>query len=140
MVRIHTSSMIDTPIEALWARIRDFNALPQWYPGIMDSRIEDQLPADRIGCIRNFHASDGSLFRERLLTLSDQDHTCVYEMLESPMGVTNYVAQLKLTAVADGNRSLAEWSAQFNCAPDSTVELKHTIEGVFQAGFEALKA
>lgn len=51
--------MIDTPTEALRTRIRDFNALPQWYPGITDSRIEDQLPADRIGCVRRFYASDG---------------------------------------------------------------------------------
>lgn len=28
---------------------------------------------------------------------------------------------------------------RFNCAPDRAAELKHTIEGVFQTGFDALK-
>ncbi len=34
-------SVIDASADTVWSRIRDFNALPQWHPGIADSRIEN---------------------------------------------------------------------------------------------------
>ena len=80
-----------------------------------DSHIEGGLPADRVGCIRNFNLKDGGNIREQLLTLSDYDYSCTYSILESPMGVRNYIATLKLTPVTDGNRTFAEWTAEFDC-------------------------
>jgi hypothetical protein len=56
------------------------------------------------------------------------------------MGVENYVATLKLTPVTDGNRTFAEWWAEFDCAPDKERELAQGIgQGVFQAAFDSLK-
>jgi len=52
MIRVTTSSVIDAPADAVWAAIRDFNALPDWQPGIVKSTIEDGGSADRIGCVR----------------------------------------------------------------------------------------
>jgi hypothetical protein len=140
VVRIYVSSVIDAAADTLWSRIRDFNALPQWHPGIADSRIENEQPSDRVGCIRHFHTLDGGMIRERLLALSDYDYSCTYEILESPLGVENYVATLKLTPITDGNRSFAEWSAEFDCAEGRERVLSDTIgQGVFQTGFDALK-
>ena len=93
MIKVYVSSVIDASADNLWQRIRDFNGLPQWHPGIADSRIENNEPSDRVGCIRHFHTRDGGMIRERLLGLSDYDFTCVYEILESPMGVDNSVAR-----------------------------------------------
>jgi len=140
VIRLYVSSVIDANADSVWARIRDFNGLPQWHPLIADSRIENQQPADRISCVRNFHTRDGGRIREKLLALSDYDYTCTYEILESPMGVTQYVATLKLTPVTDGDRCFAEWSAEFECEEGRERELSELIgQGVFQAGFEALK-
>ena len=140
MVRVYDSTIIDAAAENVWARVRDFNALPQWHPGIADSRIENSDPSDRIGCIRHFHTRDGGMIRERLLALSDYDYSCTYSILESPMGVDNYVATLKLTPVTDGARTFAEWSAEFDCPEGRERELTEQIGGgVFQGGFDALK-
>jgi len=140
LIRVYTSSVIDASADSVWARIRDFNALPLWHPGIADSRIENNEPSDRVGCVRHFHTRDGGMIRERLLALSDYEFSCVYEILESPMGVEHYVATLKLTPITDGNRSFAEWSAEFDCAEGREAELTSTIgSGVFQGGFDALK-
>jgi hypothetical protein len=140
VVRIYVSSVIDAGADTVWSRIRDFNGLPQWHPGIADSRIENSDAADRVGCIRHFHTRDGGTIRERLLALSDYDYTQTYEILESPMGVEQYVATLKLTPVTDGNRCFAEWSAEFECAPGRERALTELIgNGVFQGGFDALK-
>jgi hypothetical protein len=140
MVQVYVSSVIGASADTVWSRIRDFNALPQWHPGIADSRIENNQVADKVGCIRHFHTRDGGVIREKLLALSDYDYSCSYEILESPMGVTGYIATLKLTPVTDGNRCFAEWSAEFDCAAGREAELTNTIgQGVFQTGFDALK-
>jgi hypothetical protein len=56
------------------------------------------------------------------------------------MGVSDYVATLKLTPITDGDRCFAEWSAEFGCAPGREEELANMIgQAVFQAGFDALK-
>ena len=77
--------------------MRDFNGLPNWHPAIGESRIENGEPADKVGCIRDFRLRNGDRIREQLLGLSDYDMFCTYSILESPMGVENYVATLRLT-------------------------------------------
>lgn len=140
MIKVYTSTVIEGPADAVWSRIRDFNGLPNWTPFVAESRIEGGQPADRIGCVRNFRLKDGGLIREQLLTLSDYDFQCTYSILESPMGVSNYVATLKLTPVTDGGRTFAEWWAEFEAPPGQEEALAESIgQGVFQAGFDALK-
>src|SRR6516162_4837932 len=140
MVKVHTSSVIDAPSDHVWAVVRDFNALPKWHPAIRDSRVEGGLPADRVGCIRNFNLKDGGNIREQLLALSDYDYSCTYSILESPMGVRNYIATLKLTPITDGNRTFAELTTEFDCDPGRERELAELIgDSVFQAGFDSLK-
>ena len=141
MIKVYTSSVIDAPADAVWAHIRDFNGLPQWTPFVAESRIEGGLPADKVGCVRNFRLKDGGRIREQLLSLSDYDFQCTYSILESPMGVDNYIATLKLTPVTDGNRTFGEWSAEFDTQPGQERRLADLIgQGVFQAGFDALKS
>ena len=138
--RVVRSTVIDAPIERVWAVLRDFNSHDRWHDVVEASRIENAEPSDRVGCIRHFHLRDGGMIREKLLALSDYDYSCSYEILESPMGVTNYVATLKLTPVTDGARCFAEWSAEFDCADGRERELTDAIGGdVFQGGFDALK-
>ena len=140
MARVYTSSVINARSDRVWARIRDFNGLPNWHPAIAESRIENGEPADKIGCVRDFRLRNGDRIREKLLGLSDHDLFCTYSILESPMGVVNYVATLRLTPVTDGERTFAEWTAEFDCAPERETELVTNIgTGVFQGGFDALK-
>jgi hypothetical protein len=140
MARVYVSSVINAPAKKVWNRVRDFNGLPKWHPRIRDSRIEDALPSDKVGCIRNFHLQNGDTIREQLLGLSDYDLFCTYAILESPMPLTDYVATLKLTPVTDGDRCFVEWTAEFNCDPDKEQELVSGVgQNVFQGGFDALK-
>jgi Polyketide cyclase / dehydrase and lipid transport len=140
MVKVYTSSVIEAPADRVWAIIRDFNGLPKWHPLIRDSRVENGAPADKVGCVRNFNLKDGGNIREQLLTLSDFDYSCTYSILESPLGVRNYIATLKLTPITDGDRTFAEWTAEFDCDAERERALADQIgNGVFQAGFDALK-
>ena len=78
MARVFVSSVIPAETAKVWDRVRDFNAMPKWHPRIRDSRIEDALPGDKIGCIRNFHLQNGDMIREKLLGLSDYDYFFTY--------------------------------------------------------------
>jgi hypothetical protein len=56
------------------------------------------------------------------------------------MRVENYIAKLGLTPVTDGNRTFAEWEAEFDAPPNREAELVRLIgQNVFQAAFDALK-
>ncbi len=141
MVQVYASSVLGAPADRIWAVVRDFNGLPDWHPAIAESRIEGNAPADQVGCVRAFRLRDGGALREQLLALSDYDFSMTYAILESPMGVENYVATLKLTPVTDGARTFIEWSAEFDCPEEREAELAAQIgDGVFQGGFDALKA
>ena len=141
MVKILKSSVINAPIEDVWTKIRDFNALPDWPPAFVDSHIENNEVSDKVGCVRSFNLKNGGNIRERLLSLSDLEHLCTYTILESPLPIENYVATLQLLPVTDGNRTCIIWTAEFKCSPEGEEDLVKTIgDGVFQGGFDALKS
>ena len=140
MARVYVSSVIDAPAAKVWEKVRDFNAMPRWHPRIRESRIENGEPSDKIGCVRDFRLQNGDRLREKLLGLSDYDMFFTYSILESPMPLTGYLATMRLTPISDGDRTFAEWTAEFECAPELAADLVDGIgNNVFQAGFDALK-
>ena len=140
MAEVYRSTVVDAPVGRVWPVVRDFNALPVWTPFVADSRIEGGGPADRIGCVRQFRLREGGTIRERLLGLDDRERSCTYAILESGMAVENYVATLRLMRVSDGERTFAEWRADFDCArPDEPGLVRLIGDDVFASGLDALR-
>lgn len=140
MPSIFYSTVIRSKIERVWEEIRDFGQLAAWHPLISDCEIENAEPADRVGCIRRFHLEDGSLFRERLVSLNDFKKTFSYEIVESPLPITNYVATVKLAPITEELWTFVTWSSSFNCPPESESELAILVEnGVYKSGLDAIK-
>ena len=140
MARAYASTILDAPIETVWHVIRDFNALPAWHPGIARSEIEDGLDSDVVGCVRRFFLQDGTMVRERLLSLCDRETSFTYNFETPAFPVMNYRARVRLLPVTDGNRTFAEWEANFDEAPEDAGKYVDIISnGVFQGGWDALK-
>jgi Polyketide cyclase / dehydrase and lipid transport len=140
MAKVYVSNVIPAAVGLVWAQVRNFNGLPDWTGFVAESRIEQNLPADKIGCIRNFRLRNGGRIRERLLALSDYEMSCTYAILESPMGVENYVATLRLIPITDGDQTFAEWSAEFDAAPERESAIADDIaRNVFAAALASLK-
>ena len=140
MAKVFISTVIDAPAGRVWSVVRDFNGMGGWTSFVSESRIEQNEPSDKIGCIRNFTLKEGGKIRERLLALSDYDLSFTYEIVESGMGVENYVATLKLSPITDGDRCFAEWTAEFDCSPEREAELvNHVGKNVFLAALTSLK-
>jgi hypothetical protein len=139
VARTYRSAVIHAPIETVWDKVRDFNGLPIWHPAIASSEIEEDRSSDSVGCVRKFRLQDGALLRERLLALSDLEHTFTYSILVSPMPVKNYVATFKLTRITVGDDTLAEWWADFDVTSGTDEEMITFVgDGVFVAGFKTL--
>ena len=103
MARVYISAVMDIPLGEAWAVLRDFNALPVYHPFFSKSEIEAGKPSDQIGCVRNFYTHEGGHIREELLTLSDREHVCCYRIIEATLPVQNYVAEMRLKPITEGN-------------------------------------
>ncbi len=137
MPRVYYSTVIETPVDAVWALVRDFNGLPKWHPGIVDSELEQGTD---VGCVRYFTLKGGAKMREKLLALSDEDRTVTYGILETGMKLKNYIAVLHVAPVVATNQTFAEWSAVFDVTdPSAEEETAGTVYGVFRLGLESLK-
>ncbi len=139
MPRIFYSSIIPSSIDRVWAVIRDFNKFPSWHPEVCDSSIEGSRPSDAVGCVRSLYLKRGGHFRERLLTLSDREYMFTYTILESPLPMTDYVSTVRLRPVTDTDQTYAQWTSEFNCAPDVERELTKIVLGVYQGGSDSLR-
>ena len=139
MVKVYVSDVIDAPVDRVWAFARDFNGHGDWHPIIAESVIEDGLPSDRVGCVRAFTTTDGGFLRERLLSLSDTQRCFTYNIIVSPMPITDYVAGFRCTEVTEGDRTFVEWWATFNVAPEDEAEIRQKVgRNTFAAGIRAI--
>ncbi len=138
MTRAYASTLIDAPVEVVWAAVRDFGNM-SWIPGILECRIEDGRDSDSVGCVRVFRVDDGSDASERLLELDDSRYRYVYTFVKPAFPVENYVATFELIPVTDGDRTFAQWTATFDEAPaDQGKYVDIVSQNVFAAGLVSL--
>jgi hypothetical protein len=141
MPYVYVSAVMDAPIARIWGILRDFNGLPNYHRFFKDSFIEDGLPADQIGCIRNFKTKDGASFvREKLLTLSDREHTCCYCIVEATLPVRDYVSEMRLKPVTETNQTFGEWWATFEIDPENEAQVVRTVTDTFRFAFQGAQS
>ncbi|MCX7201637.1 MAG: SRPBCC family protein [Burkholderiales bacterium] len=63
--KVVRSTVIDAPIERVWAVLRDFNSHDQWHTVVKESRIEAGQSSSQVGCVRAFTLEDGSFILHR---------------------------------------------------------------------------
>ncbi len=115
--RVVRSTIIDAPIERVWAVLRDFNSHDQWHEAVESSRIEGGERSDQVGCVRSFTLRDGNRIREQLLTLDEREHKSTYCIVEATVPLQRYVATVTLKPVTDGNRTFWHWESTFATPP-----------------------
>ncbi len=139
MIKVFESAVIRAPLSIVWNTVRDFGDMPRWHPAIAKMQIENNKPADAVGCIRDFYLNDGTHLRERLLMLSDADTRFSYEIVDAELDLQNYVAGLKLMPITDCDNTFGVWTAEFTTSTGKEEEMANLVgQGVFQVGFAAL--
>ena len=139
MTKVYVSAVMNATVEQAWSLLRDFGDLGNYHPFFEKSCIEDGRPADQVGCVRNFRVRDGGgLIRERLLALSDDEHRCRYSIIEVDADWRDYVAELHLLPVTEGNCCFGEWWATWQVPPDQEAEAMERVAGTFRTFFECV--
>jgi NADPH:quinone reductase-like Zn-dependent oxidoreductase len=141
LVAVRRSTVIDAPIEAVWEILRDFNGHDRWHPAVRRSRLDGGKQTDQVSAVRNFELMEGEHLREQLLSMSDEDHCFRYAIVESDIPLKNYIAEVSLKPVTDGNSTFWSWESKFETPKGKEKELATLVgDGVYEAGFEAVRS
>jgi len=122
----------------VWATIRRFDAAADWLPFVKSSPIEDGGDPTRVGCVRVVTQTDGEVFREVLVALSDAERSYSYTFVGSPVPVRNHLTTLRVLPITDGDRSYVEWSSRFEIDPQHETQLVGLMNQNFLAGLRNL--
>ncbi len=111
-------------------------ASKDWHPLI--ANCEESTEGD--AKFRLLTLKDGGKIKEKLLDVKDNFYR--YEIVESPLPVKNYQAQFALTPDDDDEDEINfAWSAVIDPADGKTdKDAKGTIDGIFKAGLDNIKA
>ena len=138
MPRIFVSSVVNAPAEKVWATIRRFDAVVDWLPFVKSSPIEDGGDPARVGCIRVLTQTDGEVFREVLVALSDAERFYSYTFVSSPVPVRNHLTTLRVLPITSGDRAYVEWSSRFEIDPKYEAQLVDLMNQNFLVGLRSL--
>lgn len=134
------SAIIDAPVAHVWRVLRNFDSVPLWSSDVTEAIIEDGGPADRVGCIRKLTLPDGRFFRETLVALSDADNSFSYDIVESPLPVSNYVATQRFTPVTTTGQTFTAWAVNFEVSDEDAAEMREVVGvAIFESGFNGMK-
>ena len=138
MPRVFVSRVVDAPAEKVWTTIRRFDAVAEWLPFVKSSPIEGGGDPTRVGCVRILTQTDGEVFREVLLALSDAERFYSYTFVSSPVPVRDHRTTLRVLPITDGNRSYVEWSSRFDMDPKYAAQLVDLMNRNFLNGLQNL--
>ena len=134
---------IDLPAAAVWARIKNFDALKDWHPAIEAS------PADKgnvEGSERRLALKGGGALVETLERYDDAAMRYSYRAKDGgALPVTNYTSTISVSG--EGNTATVEWRGAFyrgypnnDPPPDQNDEAAvKAITGVYRSGLANLK-
>ena len=139
MAYVYYSRIISASADKVWNIVRDFGALPKWFPFVEKSVISNGSAPGQVGSIRANTVADGKIIEEQLLELSDRDRRIVYAVISGDVPTKDYSATLTIHEVTADARSFVEWSAQFDVDRDLESVSEWVRTGIFQTCLNELE-
>ena len=133
MPKVSMSTHLPSSVDQVWDAIGGFNAIANWHPAVETSQLSDG------GETRTLSLAGGGKIVERLERLDDQGRSYRYSIVDSPLPVSNYSAEIRVVPSEDGKGCSVEWSSEFAAEGASDQEASQVIQGIYQAGFDNLK-
>lgn len=142
--KVTESVQIKAAPEAVWDKVKDFNAMPSWHPAVAESKASD---GSNVGSVRVLSLKGGGTVEETLESFSAAERKFAYRAKDGgALPVSNYSSTLTVKA-ADGGGSLVEWRGAFYRAypnndppPDKNDEAAvKAITEVYRSGLGNLK-
>ena len=118
---------------AVWEFAGGFCAIKDWHPLVTDCQETKEGDVT----FRTLTLKDGGKIKEKLLESDDTSYS--YEIVESPLPVKNYKAKLSVEDGNHENRTMVEWSADFEANGASDDEATKKIKDIFDGGLKGIK-
>jgi hypothetical protein len=118
---------------AVWEFAGGFCAIKDWHPVVADCQETKEGDVT----FRTLTLKDGGKIKEKLLESDDTSYS--YEIVESPLPVKNYKAKFSVEDGNHENRTMVEWTADFEANGASDDEASKKIKDIFDAGLKGIK-
>ncbi len=134
-VEVERKIVVAARVEDVWKAVGDFGALADWHPGIATCDVERNGPS----VYRHLRAHDGGEFLEREVAEHDEaeDHSYAYEIVSSPLPVSNYRSVFRV--VPDDGGAKIVWSGEFEAHGVAPQDAAHAVADIYEAGLANLK-
>ncbi len=122
MGHCYNSTVVNAPIEKVWAAVRDFYDLG-WAKGVIEKvDVVGSKRSEEIGARRILNGA----FHETLLGLNDRERCLQYQITDGPGPVSkdavrDYIGTVRLHPVTAENHTFVEWASEYSSAEDSAV-------------------
>lgn len=128
MARAHASTVIDQNVDVVWDVLRDFTCVGRWIPGAQAcDLVASEFPTNMV---RRIVLADGTVIDEPLLTLDDVARRVRYTICEPlPRGMRTFLGTARLLPITDGDRTLIEWTSEFDCDEAREAKMIRNISG-----------
>ena len=138
---VYRSTLFDAPVGEVWAVIRGFEDWSGWVSAIESCKVEGDIPSGSlVGSVRSVTMRSGGVLRERLLGLSDHEHTITYAMEQTDTPMRDYVSTIRLLAVTDGDRTFAEWTGSFDAVPEQAAPIAEAMGAFYETAFTGVRS
>jgi Polyketide cyclase / dehydrase and lipid transport len=143
------TAILDTAVDEVWARVRDFSRWDEWIERITKIEMDPGQESAPVGAVRTVYVADdtgGHTIRERLVSHDDRLRTLSYDFpAGSPFPVRGYLGTVHVEAItvspgatgspgtAGPSRTYLRWTGSYDT--DSIDEAK--VMGAFCAIYEA---
>jgi hypothetical protein len=129
-LEVSGSVVVSGKPDQVWYKIGAFCAIKEWHPAI--SKCEE---TEESGVIhRTLTTKDGAKIKEKLVDKTDTSYT--YEIIESPLPIRNYRAQIGVSADVDKTR--VDWKSNFDAEGVADVEAKKVISDIYKTGLDKI--
>ena len=134
-VSVREEITIEAPSDIVWDVIADYCAIAAWHPVVVYC---DKDGSNTPGTIRTLTLGDGAQITERLVAYDSRQNTYRYEIIDSPLPVSEYVGDIYIRP--HGNQAQVVWESSFNSAAGTTdEETANIISGIYVAGLEQIR-
>lgn len=135
---------INAPADAVWARVKNFDALKDWHPAVAESPAS---AGNTEGSVRALKLQGGGALQETLESFDEAKMKFSYRAKDGgALPVTNYTSTLQVSPIGP-KESTVEWRGAFyrgypnnDPPPDQNDEAAvKAVTGVYKSGLENLK-
>ncbi len=133
MNTVIVSKSINASAEKAWATLSSFRGIENYSP---IERSETQ--GEGAGATRTCYLPDGAAIHEILNFAENDKMEMQYIITEGPFPVTNYVSDVKVSAI-DSDNCKVTWGCEFESTPEAKEEMEKLFGGFYEVMLESLE-